>query len=266
MSVLPRLVVGDGPACAVLLHGFLGSGRNLMGLARALSALRPDLRVVVPTLRGHAGAPPLPATPRLEDLAADVVALAGECGADALVGHSLGGRVALVASAIAKRRLPVILLDIAPGPVSAGQTGQVLAALRAAPAAAPGRRAMGEALVAAGAPPDLVPWLCTNLVRTPEGVAWGFDREALARLHGTETSRDLWPLVERARVPIPVAIRGGRSPFVPPDEARRLAEHGARVVTVDGAGHFLHVEAREAVADHLARSVPPVPVAPPPHR
>ena len=34
MAILSSIRLGDGPAHAVLLHGFLGSGRNLRGLAQ----------------------------------------------------------------------------------------------------------------------------------------------------------------------------------------------------------------------------------------
>ncbi|RMG94369.1 MAG: alpha/beta hydrolase [Deltaproteobacteria bacterium] len=250
MTVLPTKVFGAGDDTVVLLHGFLGSGRNLWSLAKALARRRSDLRVVVPTLRGHIGAPPLAPGGTLESMAADVVRLGEQAGARAIVGHSLGGRVAIVAAV--DHRVPVWLLDISPGPVVAEDTEAVLDALLAAPAAAASRAEMGRALEAAGAPGPIVPWLCMNLVRDEGGVRWGIDRARLAAFHRTESGRNLWPYVEGRGVDIAGCVRGGASNFVCAQEAERLEGVGARVVTIPKAGHFVHVDALDAVAEVLS--------------
>ncbi|RPH73426.1 MAG: alpha/beta fold hydrolase, partial [Candidatus Rokuibacteriota bacterium] len=94
MSELAHTRAGDGPQPLALLHGFLGSGRNLATLARGLAAGAPQHSVYAFDLPGHGGSPPLAAD-------ADVAAVARELLRSArarsatpwtLVGHSLGGR------------------------------------------------------------------------------------------------------------------------------------------------------------------------------
>ncbi len=255
MTPLPMQRYGTGATLVLALHGFLGSGRNLSAFARALVERVPDVRVATVTLRGHADAPRLGPAPTYEVLAQDVCAVVAEADRVVLVGHSLGGRVALVASARSPRRLPVVLLDIAPGPICAADTEQVLRVLLAAPDRAPSRTSMMAVLTEAGLSEPLAAWLSMNLVRTEGGVAWNIDRARLATLHETETHRDLWPLVQGSDVPILACVRGGASPFVSDPEARRLEAHGARVTTVSGAGHLLHVEAKEATADAVAAAL-----------
>src|SRR3954470_8533691 len=95
--------IGSGPRSTVLLHGFLGSGKNLRTLAQRWSAVSPDRTLLLPDLRGHGESPPLTARSDLDSLAEDVLAAAAALpGPVSLVGHSLGGRVALAAA----RRAP----------------------------------------------------------------------------------------------------------------------------------------------------------------
>ncbi|MFL5346263.1 MAG: alpha/beta fold hydrolase, partial [Hyalangium sp.] len=99
--VLESFQLGTGEVPTVLLHGFLGSGRNLRSLAVAWSQAEPRRRFLLPDLTGHGASPvPLPGA-NLETLARDVLETAraqGFSGPLEWVGHSLGGRVSLAAS------------------------------------------------------------------------------------------------------------------------------------------------------------------------
>ena len=249
--------VGEGTVATVLLHGFLGSGRNLRSLATAWSAQEPARRFYLPDLTGHGASPPLPEGATLQTLAADVVQSAREAGLQGplhLVGHSLGGRVSLVASERYGAEVSrVDLLDIAPGPipVAMSESSGVLERLLEAPARAADRRAMRAELKAKGLSDGLTDWLLMNLVTDPAagGVRWRFDREALARLHARVNSQDLWHTVERASPPRPPmrCIRGGRAGYVTDADLRRLQAAGVPVATLPEAGHFVHVDAPEAL-------------------
>ena len=255
--VLESFQVGEGGVPTVLLHGFLGSGRNLRSLATAWSEADRHRRFLLPDLTGHGTSPALPLSAELSTLARDVVETAranGFTGPLELVGHSLGGRVSLAASlAFPLDVANVTLLDIAPGPVPVdlSESGMVLNVLLQAPATAPSRRDMRSELTQRGLSEGLADWLVMNLVSTPEGeVRWRFDRQALAELHDRVNGADLWAAVERpgARVR---CIRGGRSRYVTDEDAARMEAAGCPVATLPGAGHFVHVDALQPLLQWL---------------
>jgi pimeloyl-ACP methyl ester carboxylesterase len=250
---LESFQVGEGEQPTVLLHGFLGSGRNLRSLSTAWSAVEPRRRLLLVDLTGHGGSPPLPPGATLSTVAGDVVETARAAGLRGpleLVGHSLGGRVALAASLRFPQEVAsVTLLDISPGPIPIplSESGKVLELLRAAPATAPDRRAMRGELTRRGLPGPLADWLVMNLEPAPEGgVRWRFDREALAEFHLRVNGEDVWAALERpgARVR---CVRGGRSEYVTDADVARMEALGCPVATLPEAGHFVHVDAPEAL-------------------
>jgi esterase len=66
--MLSYAIRGSGPQATVLLHGFLGSGRNLGALARRLLEGSPQTRLILPDLTGHGASPPLPPNAGLDVL------------------------------------------------------------------------------------------------------------------------------------------------------------------------------------------------------
>ncbi len=247
--------VGAGPRPLVLLHGFLGAARNLATLGRALVARDAALAVHALDLTGHGASPALPADADLGTLAGDVLRTVRRLGLRppvAIVGHSLGGRVALRAGREEPAALSrLVLLDIAPGPVAVAETDRILERLLAAPANAPTRDAYRTELRAGGLAPPIVEWLLQNLEPAAGGYRWRIDRHALARLHARASAADLWPAVEGPRPYAVACVRGGRSPYVTEADVRRLRAAGCAVETVPGAGHFLHVERLPEVTDRI---------------
>jgi pimeloyl-ACP methyl ester carboxylesterase len=94
----------DGPP-VLMIHGYTDTSRSFLGTAEELAKLRPELRLILPDLRGH-GASSMPDAARCAaapercfrpvDFAADLVALLDHLGIARahLVGHSLGSLVA----------------------------------------------------------------------------------------------------------------------------------------------------------------------------
>ena len=261
MRRLAHQRTGEGSRTLVLLHGFLGSARNLSTLGRALVERDPDLGIVAFDLTGHCASPPLPPGADSATLAGDVLASARTLGLPApltLVGHSLGGRIALRAALLEPASTASLtLLDIPPGPLDdAGGVGRVVDALRRAPAVVATRGEARAHLVADGVPGVLADWLLLNLEPAEGGYRWRVDREALAALHVRITGEDLWPAVEGRHAYAVRCVRGAKSGYVSDADVRRLSAAGCPVVTIEGADHFVHAERpREtaaAIVDGLA--------------
>ena len=237
---------GTGDRATVLVHGFLGSGRNLSGLARQWLQRDPSRRFLLPDLTGHGNSPALPPGADLDTLAADLLdTLEGESRPIEIVGHSLGGRVALAAARNDPGRFSRIsLLDIAPGPIPRriSESARVLDALIDAPVTAADRETMRAALQRPSTlSPALVEWVLMNLKPGGDGYVWRIDARALAEAAPRLNAADLWDVVENADVPI-VAVRGMESPYVSDDDAARMRAAGAHVTQLLHAGHFVHVD------------------------
>jgi pimeloyl-ACP methyl ester carboxylesterase len=251
--------VGDGPQPLALLHGFLGSSRNLATLARGLAAGAPQHSVYAFDLPGHGGSPPLPPHADLGAVAAELLdAMRGlDPSPWTIVGHSLGGRVGLKASLLEPATIrQLTLLDISPSAAPpGGETAQVVEALLAAPAAAPTRDVFRTWFGRAGLPSALTEWLLLNLTRDGEQLRWRIDRRALAELYPRINAEDLWPAVEsRADRGLHV-VRGGASSYVSDADCRRLEAAGARVDTIEGAGHFVHVDRPAETLDRILKGL-----------
>jgi pimeloyl-ACP methyl ester carboxylesterase len=255
VSVLAHARAGHGGRPLVLLHGFLGSARNLATLARTLAERDPTLGVVALDLTGHGASPPLPPGADSATLAADVLSTARALGLGeplALAGHSLGGRVALRAGLLEPGAVSSLtLLDIAPGPLDDGGVSAVVDVVRRAPDVVATRGEARTHLVAAGLPAAMAEWLTLNLEPAAGGYRWRVDRGALAALHARIAPEDLWPAVE-GRHPYRVrCVRAAASGYVSEADAKRLQAAGCPVVTVADTDHFLHAERPQETAEAI---------------
>jgi pimeloyl-ACP methyl ester carboxylesterase len=240
-----KLGTGDRPA--VLLHGFMGQGKNLRTLAQRWFDRDPSRVFLIPDLRGHGVSPAADDHTDLRTMAEDVLETARAEGFDGpldFVGHSQGGRVSLAAlGAHPDAVKSVVLLDIGPGPIDSrkSESAKVLDTLLLAPDCAPERKELRAFLIGRGLSPALADWLMMN-VEVRDGLyCWRIDRTALGRLHVRLNDENLWPIVERARAPIR-CIRGARAHYVTDRDVERFEKAGARVDTVS-SGHYVHVEA-----------------------
>ena len=260
MSVLAHARVGAGPRAVFVLHGFLGSARNVATLARGLAARCDARSVIALDLTGHGDSPPLPPHPDLASIAHDVLDTARALSLPppySLVGHSLGGRVALRAAALQPTGLDrLTLLDVSPSPrLPGGEVAAIVKALVEAPDAAPDRQTFRTWFRQAGIAPASVDWLLLNLVHDDGVYRWRIDRQALAALYPEIGAEDLWPVVEGPRAYRLHVIRGAESDHVPDADARRLEAAGARVDTIAGAGHFVHVDRPDELLDRIVQGL-----------
>ena len=240
----------EGALPVLLVHGLYGQGRNLGAQARRLAQTR---RVVTVDLRNHGDSP--------QDMDADYSALAGDLarligdlgGRVDLVGHSMGGKAAMVLALTQPglvRRL--VIMDIAPIAYDHDQT-RYIDAMEALDLSAITRRSQADAAMAADVPePGVRAFLLQNLDLKATPPAWKLNlpalRAAMPQIVG-------WPddLPQGSFPGKVMALRGARSDYVADAGEAALRAHfpQVRIVTLKDAGHWLHADAPEAVAETL---------------
>ncbi len=249
---------GEGTHPVLLLHGFLGSGRNLRGLASAWLAHDPNLQMIMPDHLGHGRSPPLAPNANLEQLAQALWDLMDELAITSalpLVGHSMGGRVALVARRLRPERVSSVhLLDISPGAlIQPSATSAIVQILCDAPSRTDNRQQMRDILETAGIERPIAEWLLMNGSTNSNGFCWHIDREALRCMHNIHAQENLWPDIEPAKRT--TLIKAANSEFIPDKDMTRLRSLGVRSIIIEDAGHFLHAERPDEVAQQLARYI-----------
>jgi pimeloyl-ACP methyl ester carboxylesterase len=243
-----RELGGAGKAPLVLLHGLLGSGRNWQTAGAGLAEVAGGREVWALDLRNH-GKSPWHGVMTYEAMVADVLAWldARGLGAVDLMGHSMGGKVAMTLACRHPERVRrLVVVDIAPKAyLSHGHRAEFAAMneLRLAEL-----QSRGEAeLKMEGRVPDwaMRKFLTTNLERGEDGGwRWAVNLPVLtAALPEVESN----PLGEGERFAGPVLfVRGGKSRYVSEEDAAGLVEFfpAARVETIAAAGHNPHMETR----------------------
>jgi len=243
-----------GPADAppvVLLHGITGHARVWDHLA---ARLVPGRRVLALDQRGHGDSDPAPDDDyRVGTMADDVAAFVGSLRIDrfALLGHSMGGRIAIKYAADHAARLErLVIVDIGPDINLAG-----LQRVRDMMAKSPERIASEDWAVEyirrANPLQDLDMLrerVRHGLKRLPDGeLTWKYAKGLRDMMReGRRDAVDLWePL---PRIPCPtLVVRGAESDILSAEVAKKMAERlpDGRVVEIAGAGHTVPADRPE---------------------
>lgn len=274
MPLAHELLTGDDPPThwMLFLHGILGRRANWRSFARSVLARRPGWGAVLVDLRDHGDSQDLPGPRTVAAAGADLVPLVDAVVAEhggrvaAVLGHSFGGKVAIVGAAALREHGRAIdelwVVDAPPGPRTQPRdrtTDRVFEILTGLPPRFAERSDFIDAVVAAGLAKSVAQWLATNLVPAVGG-GWSFalDLDRLMALVRDFAAIDLWPLVDAeaeagTRVTL---VLGERSQAVFGDElerARTRAEAGRlRLAIVPRAGHWVQVDNAAGLLDVLA--------------
>jgi 2-succinyl-6-hydroxy-2,4-cyclohexadiene-1-carboxylate synthase len=233
----------------LLLHGFTHTG---LSWDPVVAALGERYRVVAPDIRGHGGASDaVPVT--LETVVTDIEAVA-PAEEFALAGYSMGGRISLhVALAMPERVGRLVLIGASPGIDDPSQREQ---------------RRLADERLASEFESLSIEEVAQRWARTP--VLSGAPEEVLERAHadrlrntsaglaralrglGTGALWSLWRRLGELRMPVTLVVgeRDEKFRSIAKSMAERIGD--ANVVVVPGAGHAVHLEAPDAVAQIIA--------------
>jgi pimeloyl-ACP methyl ester carboxylesterase len=250
---LHAVEAGAGGAPVVLLHGLFGSAANFGLVQRRLAARH---RVIALDLRNH-GASPHAEGMSYQAMAGDVLETLEALSAlpCRLVGHSMGGKVAMMAALTAPAAVErLVVADIAPVAYPPRLRGYV-AALRALKLV-PGltRAAADRALAGAVAEAAVRGFLLQSLVPGAEP-RW---KLGLAEIDAAMPEIEGWAAPAGARHDGPALfVAGGRSDYIRADDrgAIRALFPQARFVTLRRAGHWLHADDPEGFLDVLGAAL-----------
>jgi esterase len=239
---------GDG-APVLILHGLFGSSTNWRSIAKTLGE---HYSVYALDQRNH-GRSPHGDTLGYYDLAADARGFLDRHGIEraAVIGHSMGGKVAMTLALTQPERVAaLVVVDIAPARQSADGLRPVLDALLAVdPSRCATRDDVDRELAAYLQDSRLRQFLLMNVERGAGGaLRWRLNLQAIAA-HFSDLASPIGVgrAGEEPYTGPALFVRGERSGYVRdadrPD-IERLFPH-ASVVTIEGAGHWVHAEAPE---------------------
>ena len=236
---------GKGTPALILIHGW---SCDKSYWAPQLEPLSRDFRLIAPDLAGHGESGSAREIWTIDAFGRDVAAAVDAAGSGpvVLVGHSMGGTVAVAAARhLGDRVQAIVWVDSyrkLGSPRTPGEIEEVLAPFRADFRGATGRYVHG--MFPPGADPVLVERVASAMAAAPPAIA-------VAALQASMTfGRTITEQLETLRPPV-LAINAGE----PPTDVPSLQRHGVEVAIVPGTGHFPMMEAPERFNALLTRLV-----------
>jgi esterase len=237
----------DGPPL-LILHGLLGANGNWHTLSR--TAFREVATVYAVDQRNHGRSPH---TDRIDypSMAADVENFLDRHGLDEahLLGHSMGGKTAMQTALTYPERVDrLIVVDMAPTEYAPRHTELLEALARIDPAEYDDRDEIDAALAE-----DVPSWairqfLLKNLDYDGEQYRWKMNLDAIRRhyddINAAVTGEE--PFNGPA-----LFVRGANSDYVSEEDVPAIREQfpNSELVTIDDAGHWVHADQPDALAE-----------------
>jgi len=231
----------------LLIHGLFGSLDNLGVLARGLKDAGPLIQVDV---RNH-GLSPRADEMSYRAMAQDMLDTLDAHHIDrvAVIGHSMGGKIAMAMSALAPQRLErLVMIDIAPVDYQTRRHDEIFAAIRAVSDAGVRLRSEAAQVMRAHIKEEGV---IQFILKSFQEGEWRFNVPALWENYATISG---WEAVSAWPHPA-LFIRGGESPYLDNQYRDALLRQfpAASAYVISGAGHWVHAEKPDAVLRSVRR-------------
>lgn len=270
MSILSHEIIAHDNTKSLLLflHGFLGSKANWRSIAKSLvadssiGAVLVDVRMHGQSQRGFL--PPH----TLMRAADDIVALTSNLTMPVygVLGHSFGAKLALSFIERYPQKLnQAFIVDALPwahDSNSASLTYRILSIIDdIAPTNFPSRKDFEECLEKKGVERSTAQWLAMNLDHSDDGLyRLRLKPKALRELLDDYFTCDLTHVLTRAETDIHFVV-GSKSEVVTEKDRQRLNEIAStnkshlHIHCVEGAGHYVHVDAPEEIIRLLKKII-----------
>jgi len=242
-------IIGSGSIRkCIFLHGVLGQGKNWRSFARHLSS---EYQCLIYDQRGHGKSEQPSSGYTMEIMAQDLRGLIGNLGWDSgkvdIVGHSMGGRVALTfANQFADLVGKLVIVDI--GPQSNWVSMEsILTMVESVPVPFPDRAQAKSYLVSEfqerhGA--AMAQFMLTNIGALENGEwGWVFSKSGLKQILTESRLKDHWDAFKSLNMPT-LLLRGEKSTYLSLEDFKKIQEANPKIVgqQINGAGHWLHAE------------------------
>ena len=249
----------------LVLHGIYGSGRNWGTVARRLVEARPEWGVLLVDLRNHGQSRGFPPPHTLQASAADVDRLVEHLDfhAAAVMGHSFGGKVALVYAQHhgGELRQAWVVDSTLSVREPEGSAWRMIEVVRGLPSEFASRAEAVEAIRSAGYAEGVAQWMAINLEPVEGRYRWRLDFDVVEEMLRDFFRADLWEVVEQPPAGVEVhVVKATDSNSLDADDVRRIQAAGdanGRVFLhqVEG-GHWINTDNPQAVLDLLQTHLP----------
>lgn len=248
----------------IIIHGLYGSSDNWLSAAKKFES---HFELFILDLRNHGNSPHSPMH-SYEAMALDVKEFIDDhkISKPIVMGHSMGGKVAmhlgLMYPEIASK---MIVVDISPLGGDKGNHRQhrldhtnIISALRGLPIHLTSSRKEIDALLSERVPSERVrSFLLKNLGRHGDEFYWKLNLDVLAQQ--VDSIMDGFDLndpktVGQKAFPI-LFVKGGMSDYILEEDCAAIEQfyHEATLVTIPGAGHWVHAEKLDELAEEVLR-------------
>ncbi|MBW3534552.1 MAG: alpha/beta hydrolase [Gemmatimonadetes bacterium] len=264
---LDRVTAPDTPPerWLVVLHGIYGAGRNWGSVARRFVRERPAWGALLVDLRQHGASRGFSPPHTVAAAADDVVEAirASDVETHAILGHSFGGKVALVATRVGIPGLrQAWVVDSTPGTREPeGSAWDMLAILRRNPGPFDARDGAVDALRGEGLPLPLARWMATNVEEEGGVYRWRIDADDMEALLRSFFAEDAWDVLEAPPEGVSVhVVKAEDSSVLDEAACERVEQAGRREGRVHlhrvSGGHWVNADNPDALhallLEHLA--------------